>query len=307
MAQWTAERLLSADDAQRLIDEQFPTLRPSRATLLGAGWDNTAFLVNEAYVFRFPRRQVAVDFITAETAVLPQLASRLPLAVPTPLFVGVPDSTFPWPFAGYRQLPGRTACEAHLSPSLRQANARPLARFLSALHSIPHDEAVGMGAGPDRIARMDMSTRLPEVRERLERLKGAGIIKSSAPWQWIFDSVGETPASKVLVHGDLYVRHILLNGDELVTGIIDWGDVHLGHPAIDLSIAHSFLPPSAHGDFREAYGPIDDHTWRLARFRALHYAVMLSLYGHDIRDGDLVREAAVALDFLTESPGHSTV
>jgi aminoglycoside phosphotransferase (APT) family kinase protein len=73
-------------------------------------------------------------------------------------------------------------------------------------------------------------------------------------------------------------------------GVIDWGDVHLGDPALDLSIAFSFLPPGARAAFREAYGPIDAATWDRARFRALHYAVLLSDYGADV-GGEAIRAA----------------
>ena len=57
--------------------------------------------------------------------------------------------------------------------------------------------------------------------------------------------------------------------------MIDWGDVALGDPALDLSIAFSYLPPGARDRFRDAYGPIDDMTWDRARFRALHYGAAL--------------------------------
>jgi aminoglycoside phosphotransferase (APT) family kinase protein len=70
--------------------------------------------------------------------------------------------------------------------------------------------------------------------------------------------------------------------------VIDWGDVHLGDPAIDLSIAFSFFPLAARTTFRQAYGPVDGATWDRARFRALHYGVLLTDYGTDIGD-DAIR------------------
>ena len=72
--------------------------------------------------------------------------------------------------------------------------------------------------------------------------------------------------------------------------------MHLGDVALDLSLAHTFLPHSAHEKFRRAYGPIDDMTWQLARFRALHYGLILSLYAHQTNDADMRREAQFMLD-----------
>jgi aminoglycoside phosphotransferase (APT) family kinase protein len=78
---------------------------------LGAGSDNSAFLVNDAFVFRFPRRQLAVELLETEVRVLPALAPALPLAIPVPRLVGSPGSDVPLAFAGDSFLPGRTAIE----------------------------------------------------------------------------------------------------------------------------------------------------------------------------------------------------
>src|SRR6266849_3644209 len=38
--------------------------------------------------------------------VLPLLAPHLPLPIPAPEFVGIPDEGYPYPFAGYELIPG---------------------------------------------------------------------------------------------------------------------------------------------------------------------------------------------------------
>ena len=77
--------------------------------------------------------------------------------------------------------------------------------------------------------------------------------------------------------------------------MIDWGDVHLGDPALDLSIAFSFLPPAARSRFRQVYGAIDAATWQRARFRAIHYGALLVEYGRSIEDEALREMGAYAL------------
>src|ERR1700676_2615249 len=138
---WTAEIEVSAALAQVLIESQFAELAPIRIAPLGVGWDNTAYRVNGEYVFRFPRRQIAVELILTETRLLPLVAPRLSLPVPVPKFVGQPTERYPWPFSGYRMLAGRTACAAGMDDRQRIAAAEPLARFLAALHAIDADEA----------------------------------------------------------------------------------------------------------------------------------------------------------------------
>src|SRR4051812_43320540 len=53
---WTAEHVVSAELARDLIERQLPELTPVRLHPFGVGWDNTSYLANETWVFRFPRR-----------------------------------------------------------------------------------------------------------------------------------------------------------------------------------------------------------------------------------------------------------
>ena len=89
------------------------------------------------------------------------------------------------------------------------------------------------------------------------------------------------------VHGDLYARHLLADEVKNLVGVIDWGDLHLGDAALDLSIAWSFLHAEARTEFAAAYGVIGEASWNRARFRALNYGIILMLYGRDINDPHL--------------------
>jgi aminoglycoside phosphotransferase (APT) family kinase protein len=297
---WTAEHAVSTDLARALIEEQFPHLAPAHVESFGVGWDNTAFCVNDAYVFRFPRRPIAVPLLETEASLLPVLAARLPLPVPVPAFLGRPGASFPWPFAGYALLPGRTACAADLDEDERAAAAIPLARFLAALHAVPAAEATLHGAGPDTLARLDFATRVPRAREVLAVLAQRGHVEDVRPLMAVLDRApaGYVPRADVLVHGDLYARHLLVDGDNRPAGVIDWGDLHLGDPALDLALAHTFLPPAAHPAFRRAYGPIDDTAWLVARCRAVWHTALVLVYALEVGDADLVREAKVGLHYL---------
>jgi aminoglycoside phosphotransferase (APT) family kinase protein len=286
--------------ARALIEGQFPQLAPARVEPLAAGWDNTAFRVNGSHVFRFPRRQVAVPLLKAEASLLPVLAPRLPLPVPVPGFVGRPTEAYPWPFAGYPLLPGRTACGAALDEAQRVAAAEPLGRFLAALHAVPAADAARHGAGPDPLARLDPARRVGRARADLDRLARRGLVEDARPLAALLDAApaSYTARADTLVHGDLYARHLLVNGENRLAGVIDWGDIHLGDAAADLMIAHAFLPPAAHAPFRAAYGPVADVTWRMARLRAVWHTLIVLGYGSDTGDADLVREARVGLRHL---------
>ena len=302
---WSPEFVVDADLARSLIEAQFPALAPASVVATGVGWDNTAFLVNDAVIFRFPRRGIAAPLIEAEARLLPAVAPRLPLAVPRPAFIGRPTDAYPYPFAGHVLIPGRTACAAALGDEPRSALAGPLGAFLAALHAFPAADAARLGAGHDTIRRLDLGYRLPKAHAALETLVRRGLVRDARPFAAILDAApGDfTPRSDVLVHGDLYARHLLVDDDGRLSGVIDWGDIHLGDPAVDLAIAHSFLPPTAHAPFRRAYGPVDADTWQVARLRALWHSLTVLLYGDEVGDADLVREGQAALGYLSQDEG----
>ena len=296
---WTADVEIGPEEAGRLIARQFPALAGARPEPFGVGWDNAAFLVGGRFVFRFPRRQFAAGFIAREARVLPLLAPHLPLPVPVPAFAGAPDDGYPYPWAGYALLPGTTACRVPWSDEERANCAVPLAQFLAALHGIPVDAETATWAPGDDIGRTDFGKRVPMVRERLHAIAPAlqGTIMIE-PLLELVDRLASTPPRSeppCWVHGDLYARHLLVDEERRPCGVIDWGDVHLGDPALDLSIAFSFLPREARDTFRDAYGPIHDATWDRARFRALFYGAVLSEYGAAAGDAPIRRAGEYAL------------
>lgn len=72
---WDPEIDVSVGLARELISSQFPELRPIDVERFGHGWDNAAFLVNGAYIFRFPRRSIAAPLVAIEATVLPLLVA----------------------------------------------------------------------------------------------------------------------------------------------------------------------------------------------------------------------------------------
>jgi len=207
-----AEVHIDCSLAAALVEEQFPQLKPVWIEPFGQGWDNIAFLVNQTYVFRFPRRKFAVPLMESESRLLPAIAPSLPLPIPCPLFIGRPGERYPWPYAGYRCLAGHTLCRVNLDIGQHFAMARPLAHFLKALHAIPAAEARNNGATGDTIGRANIALRQPKALALLDKAVQAHLVEKSAGLRSIIDSA---PASRplrqdTLLHGDLYCPGICL-------------------------------------------------------------------------------------------------
>jgi aminoglycoside phosphotransferase (APT) family kinase protein len=296
---WDADVELNEETARQLIESQFAELAPVRLQLVGEGWDNAAYRVNDQWLFRFPRREMGASLIMTELQFLPTLSAHLPVAIPNPTFVGGPEGDYPYPFLGYEWIAGETACRREWTDEERADLAAPLGRFLKALHSIP----MAAGAPADTLHRSDTAARVPMVRERLAsvRLIAEEIDLSSAD-RLLDDCLRTTPhrGAPVWCHGDLYARHLLVNSAGRLAGVIDWGDLHAGDPAVDLGIVYSFLPASARPAFWLEYGDPGPAAMRRARFRALHYGVILPVYGRETGDCAIEKAGLAALRFALE-------
>jgi Phosphotransferase enzyme family len=91
-------------------------------------------------------------------------------------------------------------------------------------------------------------------------------------------------------------RAFVLVGELGPTGVIDWGDICRGDPAIDLMLYWSYVPPAGRPAFRDAYGPVTDAQLVRARVLAVFVSATLALYGHTENLSELAQEALAGLE-----------
>lgn len=260
---------------------------PATLRLLGEGWDNTVWLVDERWAFRFPRREMAIAGVEREIAVLATLAGQVPLPIPRPVYVGEPDDAFPWPWFGTPVLPGREVPDAGLTPEQRNALGRPLGEFLRALHAA----RVAVELPRDPMGRGHMPIRVERTRDALR--DAADHWTPTPAVLDVLDVARElSPPGDVVVHGDLHIRHLLIDGGA-IGGVIDWGDVCRGDPCVDLMLYWALLDEDGRAEFRAAYGPLTEAQLLCARVLALNILAILLVYG--VAEGlDAVAREALA-------------
>jgi aminoglycoside phosphotransferase (APT) family kinase protein len=303
--EWSAEVSVDRALARRLIGGQFEALARADLRLLAEGWDSVVWLVDERWVFLFPRREIVVAAVEREIAVLPRLAPLLPLPIPVPVFAGRPAEGYPWPFFGAALIPGRELAQARCSDAARARLARPLAEFLRALHGPgvarvvgALDDAPAAGELPvDPFGRADMGLRVPRTRERLAELERGGRWRAPAGVHDVLEAAAALPPPEptAVVHGDLHLRHLLVDAHCRAAGVIDWVDLCRADPAVDLPLYWSLLPPRARPDFLAAYGPVTEDQLLRSRVLALFLGATLAVYARHERLTDLEREALAGL------------
>lgn len=150
--------------------------------------------------------------------------------------------------------------------------------------------------------RCTRSRRFPLAEDRFANLEARGYLDDVHTFlQFMRETAPRDLVASVIVHGDLYARHVLVDESRCLSGIIDWGDVHYGHPAADLMVAHTMLPASTHQSFIDAYGGVDERAWDIARYRAIYHSALVADYGIKIEDAALRDAGITALERIREA------
>ncbi|MDP9695626.1 UNVERIFIED_ORG: aminoglycoside phosphotransferase (APT) family kinase protein [Arthrobacter globiformis] len=254
---------VSAAVVRALIGDQRPDLASRSLIRLANGWDNATFRLGDDLAVRLPRRDEAVPLILHEQQYLPGIARRSPVPVPVPVHAVWPASDFPWPWSIVRWVSGTPAVDA--TPADRAPAVDGLAAFLSALH-VPAD--AGVPVNPVR--GVPLLDRNAVVHERLgDRDRYPQSAELKAVWaQARAAPVWDGPA--MMLHGDLHPANILLAADGSLAGVIDFGDVGAGDPAVDLAVGWLMFDAGARQRFIGAFGSsVDGCTWTRARGWAL--------------------------------------
>jgi aminoglycoside phosphotransferase (APT) family kinase protein len=298
--QWAPDTPFSDALARTLLEAHLPALNGCGLERIGQGMDSVAYRIAgtvDAWVARFPLRVLGAELVGCEVTALAHIERPKCLRIPSPrLHGGQGVGGYPYRFATHPLIAGQTGCG--VGPwRHRDRWAVPLGHFLGSLHAQPlPDRSVLV---EDRIRRADLEHRMALTTQISEELHAAG--RLGTPLQPVLtcaDRLRRTPpwsAPPRWVHGDLYGRHLISDHAGEPVGVIDWGDTHRGDPALDLSIAFTYLPPQARTDFARSYGSVDEDTWARARARALFYGVALLQYGHSIPDPGLIRLGRQAL------------
>ncbi len=169
---------------------------------------------------------------------MPWLAPLLPLPVPVPSVVS--DE----PLVVRHALVSGEPLE---SPSAEDGVA--VGKFLRALHDSSVAEAVRQGLPPTAETESSWVAEISRFKAQVVPLIPVSQQDSALT---ILEALREFPADTV-VHGDLGPEHVLVDGGR-VSGVIDFGDAHVGDAAIDLAWALHGAPKAFAHAVAAAYG-----------------------------------------------------
>jgi aminoglycoside 2''-phosphotransferase len=293
-----------AEDYRQIIAACFPELAIDSCAIHSEGWDSLAVAVNDALIFRFPKRRDVEPQYQIERRLLPALAGALPIRIPDVAFFWPGGPAHPSIFIGHHLIEGAQLTAAHLTPNHVDDIAREIGEFLAALHRFPVAQATQLGvlAGEAGAWRLRYQQQYEQIQSRvLPLLDQAAQARIMRDWRSFLNDDTRFPTT--LIHHDLADEHILYDAARgTISGIIDWGDTAIGDPAIDftglLAVGGEGFVAGVLSHYQRA---VDDSFRQRMRFYLRAMPINTLLFGLSSGQEQLVREglAKISDDKMT--------
>jgi aminoglycoside 2''-phosphotransferase len=223
--------------AKENIQKGFPHFEVKSISFVGEGMDSQAFVVNDEFIFRFPKHEEVVSQLKAEISLLPKLSSYVHLKIPDFKYVGQQQENG-FPFVGYKKIQGVGLAKGIIrkfNTDLQNKLIKEMADFLQQVRSFPVDIAKKSGV---KVAdfRKNYTSDLENMRKKAYHLLDRDVINyvEKLLTYYLTDkqNFSYTP---VLLHADFSPDHIIFNDNKKdIVGVIDFGDIEIGDPDYDL-------------------------------------------------------------------------
>ncbi len=205
------------------------------------GQFNNLLIINDELIFRFPRYADGVASILKEIRVLSRIQGCTTLPIPNPIYSSQETDRVGEVFMGYPCLPGETLWQ----PVLTQIDderiiarwGEQLAGFLRELHAIPA-QTIGDNL-PLQDGLAEWENLYADIRKHLFAfMRPEARDEVSFHFEDFFKNPALHSYQPTLRHGDFGFGNILYDPQTMnISGVIDFGFVGLGDPAIDLASA----------------------------------------------------------------------
>jgi aminoglycoside 2''-phosphotransferase len=270
---------MSAESYHAIIAACFPELPIASCAVHSQGWDSVAVLVDDTFIFRFPKRPDVEPQYRTEAWLLPQLAATLSVAVPRFEYFWPGGPAYPQSFVGYRMIAGQPLDAALLRSLQAEPIAEQLGRAIGEIHRFPTKQAAmaGVPGGDAQHWRGEYRALYECIQAQVfPLLSTAACARCAARFEAFLQNEAYFQFAPTLIHRDLNAEHILVDpACNAVSGIIDWGDAAIGDPAIDFTGLYAELDQRFTDQVLVHNDTAGDRT---LRERALFYAFVIPFH-----------------------------
>lgn len=275
----------TSEQIKEIIKEQFPMYSDLEVVqVVPGGHDNRTFRIGGSLSLRMPSSEGYANQVAKEFKYLPLIAPQLSIPITTPIHLGKESLLAPFPFTINKWIEGKPLTMEQKS----NINiASDLNKFLKELQSV--STVGGSLAGIDNCYRgCNLIVYDLETRSKIDQLK------------WVL------PAHKLLeiwerglttdevrctwIHGDMAMNNILISTNK-VQAIIDFGQIAVGDPSCDYTLAWTLFDKQTRAVFLKGVNQFDI-------MRAKSWALWKALISIDVENLQLSSSKS-ALDVIS--------
>jgi aminoglycoside 2''-phosphotransferase len=222
----------------------YPHFQVSSARIDWGGQYNDVVILNEEWVFRFPKYEESIRTLEAEHALLEAIQEYVTLSIPDPAMHSQGTYVVGEVFSGYRMIDGsplyRELYTEIPDETLKDRIVAQIAGFLSELHAIPRralPEQLPEGDSLDEWRKM-----YTDIRQLLFPYMRADARQHITDhFESFLDEPSLQDSHTCLRHGDFGPTNILYDSNKgLVSGIIDFSSAAWGDPAADIASVSTY-------------------------------------------------------------------
>ena len=260
--------------AENLIKQQFSpienlSVKPAQAT----GSDNFIFRVGNDLLIRLPRHASSESQLKKEIKWLPLLSEVLPVSIPQIYFKGSPAPEFPFQWGIFKWIDGSI-----YDPLLFENTDHIVNTMVHFIHALwKADPSNGPEYGEHNNFRgQPLAERDKQTTEAIKTLPHFYKQETLTSLWNTACTMNVWNKPYIWVHGDLHWGNILTKNDNL-SGIIDFGSLGLGDPAVDVMCAWILFSPEKRRLFKQKIN-VDTPTWTRGMGWALSFAAIALPY-----------------------------
>ena len=227
----------SLDEAFDAIAADYPEFKDSTIEVINTSMDNSVFIVDNTYIFRFPKKDS--EQFEKEFKVLLTLKGRTSSPIPNLQYIGKTCQ-----YMRYKKLSGYPADAIHLKilpEDKKGIFSYDLSRFIYELHTaFSYQEISDFRLGKIALPTVDTST-LSDIISKTS-------IDNDAQQSLIDDVASLNPADAMdekerVVHQDLNDTNVLIDTKEgHLAGILDFGNIGIGSIYLEFISIFRFDP-----------------------------------------------------------------
>lgn len=241
------------------IEDEF-SIQIKKYEYLIEAFANDVFIINDEWIFRFPRTQQTKEHYKYEVEFLRYLKDKVRVNIPEYTYISKDVS-----FVGYKLIPGKYMTRdvfKTLGKADREQVISKLVEFINAFHRLDMaDFKTYEPINKERYISIEQRIENDLESELYPKLSTLDVDMIKGFYKKSKDVLKNIPGD-CPIHGDLYAYNVLWDKNNKKVGIIDFSDYMVGDPARDFEIFYDFGAEYAQLAYEKYQGSKDDNFLR---------------------------------------------